>query len=415
VKHFIHALTILCLMIGSPLWAADDLLIYSSEYLSGAPVGKGHRVMFFQESKTLQEGNAKLILDPNGCGLNQFGDTTICTLIAPQIIDCELKAKKLADPLELERTVFDVISNDFALPGRLSLVTGTESGIPTRLVVDSENGENRRRVVPLFKIAPTIALAGNNTVPILRANQPLSSADTDSGEGDTTRPNNGSAVISSLLRSRTSMKNFEQVSTVDRLQGRQEPGTAVIRATGTVTTSGWSNPNLSPVIYVVPPKNGIWEYQFVAESPGGSITNPVITELTTPEVSIDLRKKLKGVRVTAQQNEMLLRFVQKFAEIPKPLDHVSVNGASLDGNIVNVKVLYSGGCAEHDFQLTWDGTYLKSNPPQARMRLIHNANDDPCDGLLRETQSYLLPPLDPCIIRIDTGNGDSHELKFGLE
>lgn len=413
MKSIIGILTLLSVFAVSPLLAEDGVLIYTSEYLSD-PVGDGHRVTVFQESEKLQDGSAKLVLDPNGCGLNQFGDTTFCTLMAPQVIDCELKAKKLADPLELDRTVFEVISNDFALPGRMSLVTGTESGIPTRLVIDSETAESRRRVVPLFKIDPEIALLGNNTVPILTADQPLAMSTATEAGSDGATPNNGTAIISSILRSRNSMTNFEQVYTVDQLEGRQKEGKAVIQATGTVTTSGWSNPTLSPVIYVVEPKNGIWEYQFVAESPGGSITNPVITKLTTPEVSINLHKKMKGVRVTAQQGEMLLRFVPTIPEAPKPMDHVAVNDVSIDGNIVKIKTLYSGGCTEHDFQLSWDGTYLESNPPQVRMRLIHNANDDACDGLIRETQSFLLPQLDPCIIRIDTGDGNTHEVPYGL-
>jgi hypothetical protein len=43
-----------------------------------------------------------------------------------------------------------------------------------------------------------------------------------------------------------------------------------------------------------------------------------------------------------------------------------------------VKVAYSGGCNEHFFEVSWDGNYMKSLPPQVNVTLTHVNNDDAC-------------------------------------
>jgi hypothetical protein len=42
-------------------------------------------------------------------------------------------------------------------------------------------------------------------------------------------------------------------------------------AGGIVPTSGWSNPRLAPYFYVTPPPDGYWEFDFVADEPGGVV------------------------------------------------------------------------------------------------------------------------------------------------
>ena len=47
------------------------------------------------------------------------------------------------------------------------------------------------------------------------------------------------------------------------------PPQIVVSAIGTVSTGGWSEPQLVPYIYVKPPEDGIQDYDFVATPPSG--------------------------------------------------------------------------------------------------------------------------------------------------
>ena len=76
------------------------------------------------------------------------------------------------------------------------------------------------------------------------------------------------------------------------------------------------------------------------------------------------------------------------------LDAFTLGEVSLDGNSLLVDVTYSGGCAEHDFQLFISpATFLESNPVQANLWLQHENNDDACDGIVSETLRFDLTPV----------------------
>lgn len=55
------------------------------------------------------------------------------------------------------------------------------------------------------------------------------------------------------------------------------PPTLEIEADGFVNTSGWKNPTLSKHIYITPPEDGVQGYDFVADEPGG-----IVTQVLTP-------------------------------------------------------------------------------------------------------------------------------------
>lgn len=82
------------------------------------------------------------------------------------------------------------------------------------------------------------------------------------------------------------------------------PPNLIIEAKGEVTTSGWSKGQLLPYIYIVPPADGIYEFDFVAEAPTGPVQQ-VITPITAePYKWNDFPKDLKGVKVYASSNHM---------------------------------------------------------------------------------------------------------------
>lgn len=80
------------------------------------------------------------------------------------------------------------------------------------------------------------------------------------------------------------------------------PPNLVIKAKGEVTTGGWSNGRLIPFVYVMPPADGIYEFDFVADSPE-EIVPQVITAINAePFVWKGFPEELEGVKVYASSN-----------------------------------------------------------------------------------------------------------------
>ena len=73
-----------------------------------------------------------------------------------------------------------------------------------------------------------------------------------------------------------------------------------ITALGTVPTSGWKDAELIPYVYIQPPPDGIYDYDFVAEPPDQPVPQ-VITPIVANKVE-PLPDDLKGVRVHASLN-----------------------------------------------------------------------------------------------------------------
>jgi hypothetical protein len=61
---------------------------------------------------------------------------------------------------------------------------------------------------------------------------------------------------------------------------KREPPHVMITARGTVPTQGWSNAELIPYLYLVPPADGIQAFCFVAEPPTG-----IVAQVLTPIVA----------------------------------------------------------------------------------------------------------------------------------
>ena len=66
-------------------------------------------------------------------------------------------------------------------------------------------------------------------------------------------------------------------------------------------------------------------------------------------------------------------------------DPFEIEGVLRHGDSLKVNVAYSGGCAEHSFDVIWDGTILASNPCRVDLILVHNAQGDNCEAYMRET------------------------------
>jgi Protein of unknown function (DUF5818) len=82
---------------------------------------------------------------------------------------------------------------------------------------------------------------------------------------------------------------------------KREPPQLAITAQGTVPTPGWKAPALIPYVYIQPPPDGIYDFDFVAEPPGGltpQVLTPIAVRHTVPSVPVTLM----GVRIHASTN-----------------------------------------------------------------------------------------------------------------
>jgi hypothetical protein len=70
----------------------------------------------------------------------------------------------------------------------------------------------------------------------------------------------------------------------------------------------------------------------------------------------------------------------------------TVKSIKVKGDILNIEVEYSGGCQKHEFELFFNGMYMKSMPPKAGLILVHKNNGDNCRELITETLKFDLTP-----------------------
>jgi hypothetical protein len=71
----------------------------------------------------------------------------------------------------------------------------------------------------------------------------------------------------------------------------------------------------------------------------------------------------------------------------------ALDGWTLSGDLLIASVTYGGGCEVHDFRACWDGSFLESQPVQARLTLKDLGPPDPCDALISESITIDLIPL----------------------
>lgn len=88
------------------------------------------------------------------------------------------------------------------------------------------------------------------------------------------------------------------------------------------------------------------------------------------------------------------------------MDPYSIEDANIEGDILQVRVRYGGGCREHEFQLVAYSYFMESDPVQADILLSHNSNNDPCFALLTETLTFDLSPLKDEYLRMYPGDPD---------
>ncbi|MFN3167508.1 MAG: hypothetical protein ACE37H_10640 [Phycisphaeraceae bacterium] len=95
-------------------------------------------------------------------------------------------------------------------------------------------------------------------------------------------------------------------------------------------------------------------------------------------------------------------------------DPFKMSQATIEGDVLKIKVSYSGGAQKHAFELYWNGLIAKSFPPQTTLVLKHDANGDNAEALITDTLEFDLSAINkPMIITIKTDHGDSIRVKYG--
>ncbi len=136
-----HQPWMLTMLVLALSWASAEEVNLTSGYLANKIDG----ISQFTLQGEL-DGKAKLTLDPNSCSLNAWGDTQMCTLIAPNTKDVELVRQRLEDPLGLGRRIYQI--NNAGLSKPIKLVVGKGSA---RLVFGADNGEYTQ--IPMTMVA----------------------------------------------------------------------------------------------------------------------------------------------------------------------------------------------------------------------------------------------------------------------
>jgi hypothetical protein len=85
-----------------------------------------------------------------------------------------------------------------------------------------------------------------------------------------------------------------------------------IDVTGTVPTTGYTNISLVRRVYVVPPADGVWEYDMFACKPTGIVAQ-VLTAVAASDKWESPPKSLKGIRVygSAEHKEVPVEWPKK--------------------------------------------------------------------------------------------------------
>lgn len=75
-------------------------------------------------------------------------------------------------------------------------------------------------------------------------------------------------------------------------------------------------------------------------------------------------------------------------EAPEENPNTEILNATIDGDVLTLKVNYSGGCEEQLFDLVGSSIVMKSFPPQREVTLVRNARGDACRELITKELTF---------------------------
>ncbi len=92
---------------------------------------------------------------------------------------------------------------------------------------------------------------------------------------------------------------------------------------------------------------------------------------------------------------------------------VNIDSVFVDGNILTMRVNYSGGCKEHYFMLKSNGKFSKSSPPAVKMFLDDTVKTDNCRQFKEEIIKININNLrHPSKKKVILQLGDGHDVEY---
>ncbi|MBW1878179.1 MAG: hypothetical protein JRJ84_07445 [Deltaproteobacteria bacterium] len=70
------------------------------------------------------------------------------------------------------------------------------------------------------------------------------------------------------------------------------------------------------------------------------------------------------------------------------IDTYDLESLDIDGDELDIGISYSGGCANHDFTLCWDGSWSRSDTKIVNLYLVHDANGDTCEAWISDDLTF---------------------------
>lgn len=83
----------------------------------------------------------------------------------------------------------------------------------------------------------------------------------------------------------------------------------------------------------------------------------------------------------------------QLGKMPVDTDALNIESAKISGNTLILAVTYTGGCADHTFDLVGSMAISKSLPPIRAVKIIHNSNGDTCKATVKKTLNFDLTEL----------------------
>ncbi|MFM7637845.1 MAG: hypothetical protein ACKO5W_08250 [Crocinitomicaceae bacterium] len=105
-------------------------------------------------------------------------------------------------------------------------------------------------------------------------------------------------------------------------------------------------------------------------------------------LSISCKSSREAKTKKQHVKEMKTEKKAELGDINQVSDNINILNASIEGNIINLEVSYSGGCQPHEFNLVGSTMISKSLPPIRSVVLVHKSNNDMCEKQIIETLRF---------------------------
>ena len=147
---------------------------------------------------------------------------------------------------------------------------------------------------------------------------------------------------------------------------------------------------LRPSLGVADSIDGIADFDLLVTVKGGFHAQVVVPFAVRAPLAQVGGRPVSGVRLHiheagAPARTMALLMLQKVDSFTSVSSNsLMIRGASYDARThqLVVDVTYGGGCLEHSFALEWDGTVLKSDPPQFPVNIVDRTPPDSCRAMI---------------------------------